>query len=102
MDRLRKNIILSAQTLDDNERARQSGEIGKRVKAVEAAIANCKVSFKIWQKQKEDGSCTKELDWTSLIGRDKKVLLYQLPAAFVNILPPAQENTVRKIWKVRQ
>ena len=98
MDRLIKNIIHTAQTWDEKE-SRRTG-IGRRVRAVEQAIRECKVTFTIWQKKNDDGSFSKKLDWTSLMGREKKILLSALPPMFARILPQEQVDAVTKIWKV--
>ena len=98
MDRLIKNIIHTAQTWDEKE-SRRTG-IGHRVWAVEKAIREGKITFTIWQKKNDDGSFSKKLDWTSLVGQEK-ILLPALLPMFTRILPQEQVDAVTNIWKIR-
>lgn len=66
------------------------------------SIKKCGVTFNIWQKPDENGNTTDKYDWTSLMGADKKKLLYNLPDTFAEFVSPATLDTVTKIWKVIQ
>ena len=59
-------------------------------------IRKCGISFSVWCTQDGEGS---KLDWTSLMGPDKRKLLEKLPAYFKDILPSAIDVTT-KLWKV--
>ena len=63
-------------------------------------MKKCGVTFSIWNKPDENGNLTDKYDWTSLMGADKKTLLYNLPDSFAEFVPPDNLETVTKIWKV--
>ena len=63
------------------------------LKFVEAVRA-CGVSLTIWRDKAGN------VDWTSLMGNEKKKLLRNLPTHFPTILPPNVCNKVTKLWRV--
>ena len=103
MDKLLANLIQDLDTRDKNEiweaghrRSSQPG-IGRRLKTVETAIKECQITFAISRKKNDDGSESDALEWTSLLGREKKSLLEKLPQKLNNILP-ASTVDVTKLW----
>jgi len=52
------------------------------------------VSFSVW-KNKDN-----KLEWTSLMGTDKKKLLRNLPMKFDKCINPSKLQDVRKLWQV--
>jgi len=43
---------------------------------------------------------TKKIEWTSLLGGEKRILLKKLPEFFSEILPPERAAIVQKLWTV--
>ena len=100
MDRLLENVIEAALQRDEKRgRITSCQKIGTNLKALESAIKECGVAFRFWQKKGDDGS-RKGLDWTSLMGRDKKKLLDRLPEKMHTFLPESHAEEVKLIWEV--
>lgn len=53
------------------------------------------VSLNVWKSAE-----TKKYEWTSLLGREKRILLRKLPEQFGKILPPERVPTVQRLWNV--
>lgn len=53
------------------------------------------VSLNVWKSAE-----TKKYEWTSLLGREKRILLKKLPEKFDKILPPERAPTIQKLWNV--
>lgn len=64
------------------------------------AISSCGVSFSIWEKSNADGRASGVYDWTSLMGRDKKILLDKLPPKLGDIITPGTSDAITRLWKV--
>jgi hypothetical protein len=67
---------------------------------MEKAFRECGVAFSIWQKVDENGHASNQVDWTSMMGSEKKKVLENLPKYFDSFLPEPTVDTVTKIWKV--
>ena len=59
------------------------------------AVRSLGISFHIWNKKD-----SKEKDWTSLMGNEKKKLLKDLPGKFHEILRPETAEKTKKLWEV--
>ena len=57
-------------------------------------IRSCGVPFAVWENKEG------KLDWTALMGGDKKKLLRHLPEKLNSCLPPQNKDQVVKLWKV--
>ncbi|KAK3710028.1 hypothetical protein QZH41_012418, partial [Actinostola sp. cb2023] len=94
-DRLETGLILDMEHWDQKDAFVE----GKRqqdshhVNALLKAIKGCGVNFSVWKGK--DG----KLEWTSLMGNDKKRLLKLLPEKFPEILRPATCEQITKLWK---
>lgn len=53
------------------------------------------VSLNVWKAVD-----TKKIEWTSLHGGEKRILLRKLPDFLCKILPPERAPTVMKLWPV--
>lgn len=67
-------------------------------------INSCGVTFNVWEKRDENGNGIGKLDWTSLMGAEKKKLLHNLPdkleSSTEEIIHQDTAATVIKLWKV--
>ena len=43
---------------------------------------------------------TKKIEWKSLLGGEKRILLKKLPEFFSKILPPERAEIVEKLWTI--
>lgn len=59
------------------------------------AVRSMGISFQISNKKD-----SKEKNWTSLMGNEKKKLLKDLPAKFQEILRPETAEKTKKLWEV--
>ena len=66
-----------------------------------AVFNSCGVCFKVWEKTNADGKGNGLYDFTSLMAKDKKLLLQNLPYKLHELVQP--EGTSRRInlWKVK-
>jgi hypothetical protein len=48
----------------------------------------------------ENGHACNQVDWTSMMGGEKKKVLENIPKYFDSFLPEPTVDTVTKIWKV--
>ena len=96
MDVLIENIISQAVESDIKASRRQTDVLsGQKLQTLVSKINSCRVSFQIWKKRD-----SKNLDWTSLGGAEKKKVLSQLPKSFPEFLPPEHCQQIAKLWKV--
>lgn len=79
----------------DKPRGQPKGELLSKL--VEA-INDCGISFNVWFKRNSDGSSSKVLEYTSLVGTQKKNLFGQLPNKFHEFLYPDTCKSVARIW----
>ena len=56
------------------------------------------VTFSVWYKKNADGSRSNVLEYTSLVGAQKKLLLMKLPSMLENYLHSDTAATVMQIW----
>lgn len=66
-------------------------------------INSCGVTFSVWEKKDGDGKGTGKVDWTSLMGDEKKKLLRTLPAKLsdsTDDIHATAKDTVVKQWMV--
>ena len=95
-DILLRNVI--QHVIEEDLRTTRKADLlnGPRLKMLVKCIRKCGISFCVWCTQEGEGS---KLDWTSLMGPDKRKLLEKLPAYFNDILPSATDLTT-KLWRV--
>ena len=60
-----------------------------------SAMKSIGISLKFWVDKK-----TKKLEWTSMMGGDKKRMLKKLPAHFAEFLPRKDVAPTQKLWQV--
>ena len=53
------------------------------------------VTLNVWKS-----ADTKKIEWTSLLGGEKRILLKKIPEFFSEILPPERAKIVQKLWTV--
>ena len=104
-DVLMSNLIEDAMEWDDKEDfLRKRGEPkGNHLRNLTQVINSCGVTFSVWEKKDGDGKGTGKMDWTSLMGDERKKLLRNLPGkleASTNAIQCDTSKTVVKIWKV--
>ena len=105
-DILLTNLIEDAMELDDKmDFSKRKGEPkGVNLRKLSQLINSCGVTFSVWEKRNEDGKGTGKMDWTSLMGDEKKKLLRTLPDKLESnteeVIHQDTAETVIKIWKV--
>lgn len=104
-DVLLANLIEDAMEWDDREDfLKRRGETkGVHLRNLTQVINSCGVTFSVWEKKDGDGKGTGKMDWTSLMGDERKKLLKDLPAkleASQDSINHDTAETVIKIWKV--
>lgn len=99
-DRLLENIVEEVMEKDSvNDFNKPKGHPkGVGLTNLVKAINDCGVPFKVWYKKNADGSRTNVVNYTSLVGGQKKKLLDKLPAKFHEFLYPGTCATVCKLW----
>ena len=104
-DILLSNLIEDAMELDDKKDfLKKKGEPkGVCLQKLTHLINSCGVTFSVWEKRDGDGKGIGKMDWTSLMGAEKK-LLHTLPnklqSSTEEIIHPNTAGTVMKLWKV--
>lgn len=76
---------------------------GVHLRNLTQVINSCGVTFSVWEKKDGDGKGTGKMDWTLLMGDERKKLLKNLPAkleASQDSINHDTAETVIKIWKV--
>ncbi len=68
------------------------------------SINSCGITFRMWEKRNEDGKGSGKMDWTSLMGDEKKKLLRTVPEKLESspeeIIHQDTAETVIKLWKI--
>ena len=102
IDVLTKNLVKTAQNWDreDNLTKRPCERTTAHLDALVGAINKCGVSFQIWEKKNADGNRSGILDFTSLMGNDKKLLLKHLPAQLNGIVKLGTSALIQ-LWEVQ-
>ena len=100
-DVLTDNLLQQTMWLD--KQAKSKTLAGPHTEMLVTAISACGVSFSVWEKTNADGSGSGRLDFTSLMGPDKKILLQNLPEKLEGsgALNADTENDVLLMWTVR-
>ncbi|CAB3983391.1 Hypothetical predicted protein [Paramuricea clavata] len=100
-DKLTTNLVMEMQDWDreDNLNKRPIDRTNMHMDSLIKAINSCGVSFNVWQKMDGNGRESGLLDFTSLMGSDKKLLLQKLPSKLENVVKPETLETVIKLWK---
>ena len=83
---------------DDDLDSKKGAVTGLHLKSLIGAIRSCGVSFDVWEQRNADGKASGKHDWTSLLGKDKKILLADLPSKLHSILRPETASTVVEVW----
>lgn len=99
-ERLLENVVdevLEKDAIDDFNNSKGQPK-GVGLTNLVKGINECGIPFKAWYKKNADGSTSKILEYTSLVGAQKKKLLNTLPAKFHEYLNPDTCATVHKIW----
>ena len=107
-DILMTNLIEDAMERDDKEsilltQRREKLERGKHLRKLAETINSCGVTFNVWEKKNADGKGSGTMDWTSLMGGEKRKLLKLLPDKLAEQSDGIQRDTaviVIKIWRV--
>ncbi len=104
-DILLANLIEDAMELDDKKDFLKKGEPkGVNLRKITQLINSCGITFSVWEKRDEDGKGSGKMDWTSLMGDEKKKLLRTLPEKLESspdeIIHQDTVGTVVKLWKV--
>ena len=99
-DRLLQNVIDEVRERDsiDSWNKSKGQPKDKQLNNLVKGINDCGIPFKIWYKKNTDGSASKIVDFTSLVGSQKKKLLNKLPTILHKYLYPDTCPTVCKIW----
>jgi hypothetical protein len=99
-DRLFQNIIdkvLERDAIEDFNKA--SGQPKKVfLNKLVSTINELGIPFCVWNKKNANGSQSNIVEYTSLVGQQKKKLLKNLPSTFPEYLYPDTSNTVQQIW----
>lgn len=79
-DVLLSNLLDDAMERDEKEDTLKArgAEKGVHLKSIIASINGCGVTFRVWEEQDNCKGMT-TINWTSLMGSEKKLLLYRLP-----------------------
>lgn len=104
-DVLLSNLIEDSMEWDDRDDFVKSrgAPKGVHLRSLTQLINTCGVTFSVWEKKNGDGSGSGKMDWTSLMGDERKKLLRNLPGkleASKNVIQADTAQTVVKIWKV--
>lgn len=104
-DVLLSNLIEDAMEWDDkSDFLKKRGEPkGVHLRKLTQKINSCGVTFSIWEKKDADGKGSGKMDWTSLMGDEKKKLLRVLPLKLEESNDAIQQDTAKtviKLWKV--
>jgi hypothetical protein len=103
-DVLLANLIEDAMEWDDKDdflKTRGQPK-GVRLKNLTELINQCGVTFSVWEKSDGNGNGIGKVDWTSLMGDEKKKLLLKLPPKLQessNAIQRDSKNKVVQLWK---
>lgn len=71
----------------------------KNLDALLKSIRSCGLTFNVWEKVDGDGRGG-NIEFTSLMGADQRLLLKELPKKLSSILPGETSGTIAKLWEV--
>ena len=97
-DVLTSNLITEVIEWDIEENLESTSNKQVHLNKLINSIRSCGVSFDVWKKKNADGKESSIYDWTSLMGNDKKILLYHLPEKMHDFLRSETVDKVIKIW----
>lgn len=99
-DRLLQNVIDEAMEFDavDDFTKPRGQPKGLHLLTLIKSINDLGISFSIWNKRNADGSESNIIEFTSLLGTQKKKLLKAFPTTFHEFLRQETVNTLKKIW----
>ena len=97
-DVLTSNLITEVIDWDIEESILNTSNKQAHLNKLINSIRSCGVSFNVWKKKNADGKESSVHDWTSLMGNDKKALLYHLPEKMTDFLRPETAEKIIKIW----
>ncbi|XP_068757380.1 uncharacterized protein [Montipora capricornis] len=102
-DVLLSNLLEDAMELDDkDDYTKKRGEPkGIHLRKLTQLINSCGITFSVWEKKDGDGKGMGKMDWTSLMGDEKKKLLRMLPIKLTesnDAIHSDSKDTVVKLW----
>ena len=99
LDVLERNLILNTikWDLQDDKNKKPKEPKGKHLNDLAKAISECGIPFTVWSKLDGNWRKTSNYDWQSLVGKEKKHLLHNLPEQFNDVL---HSETIKHIWQV--
>lgn len=91
-----RHLVMAAVNWDkkDNFNKPPSQRSTIHVDALIATFNSCGICFNIWEKLNADGKGSGIMDFTSLMGKDKKLLLQKLPDKLDGIIQPEGSSKV--------
>ena len=106
-DVLLSNLIEDAMELDDKDDffKKKGQPKGTHLRKLTQLINSCGVTFSVWEKKDGDGKGMGKIDWTSLMGDEKKKLLRTLATKLResnDVIHADSKDTVVKLWLVRK
>ena len=84
--------------LDWNKYDHLHSKKGNSKRVTIRVIRSCGVSFDVRDQRNADGKASGKQDWTSLLGKDKKFHLADLPSKLNSILRPETVSAVVEVW----
>lgn len=104
-DVLLSKLIKDAMEWDDKDDflKKKREPKGIHLRKFTQAISSCEITFSVWEKKDGDGKGCGKMDWTSLMGDEKKKLLRLLPGKLESQserIHPDTSKTVIQLWKV--
>ena len=69
------------------------------LEAFVTTVRECGIIFNVWEKREADRKPTGKYEWTSLMGKDNK-LLAALPSKLHLVLPADIMDTIVQLWRV--
>ena len=99
-DRMLQNVvdeILEKDAIEDFNKPKGQPK-GVLLKTFVDDVNSLGVTFSVWYKKNADGSRSNVLEYTSLVGAQKKLLLMKLPSTLENYLHSDTAATVMQIW----
>ncbi|KXJ08155.1 hypothetical protein AC249_AIPGENE23436 [Exaiptasia diaphana] len=91
--KLKLDLFLGGDYKADNFGIPKVHQKTKHLNDLISAIQSCGVGFRVWINNEN------KLDWTSLMGGDKKKLLKNLPSKFKDFVRTSEIEKVTKLWK---
>ena len=104
-DVLLSNIIEDSMEWDDKDdfTKKRGKPKGLHLRKLVHLINKCGVTFSLWEKKDGDGKGMGKMDWTSLMGDERKKLLRSLPLKLQECHDAIQQDTAQtvvQLWKV--